>query len=365
MQQRPELTVVMPVRNEAAHIRAVLGQICAQTLPADRYEIIVVDGYSEDETRAEVLAMAAEHPHIHLLYNPRFTSGAARNIGAAHARSPRVLFVDGHCEIASATMLESALAAFERGERCLSRPQPLLSEGGTTFQQAVVATRNSALGHQTGSKIFEETACHCNPLSAGCGYDRALYEDLGGVDEAFDAAEDLEFNLRVHRAGVDAYHDPDFTVAYVPRAGWRALFRQLYRYGYGRALMARKYPGTVSPPAVALAGFVLWLFALPLLGLVWGTAWSVWASVAAFYGAAVLVAAGQAASWRPGGLWGASMACFSAIHLGAGLGYLSGLVGGPGWRHTPRPEVRRRVEREQAEAAAAEMARGPVADPGD
>ncbi|MBE0566047.1 MAG: glycosyltransferase, partial [Krumholzibacteria bacterium] len=328
--RHPELSVVVPVRNEAAHIRGLLAQLCDQSLAPDSYEILVIDGYSDDETRDLVRAAALAHPHLHLLYNPGITSGSGRNLGARHACGAYLLFVDGHCRVESRTMLESALAAFRRGERCLSRPQPLLAEGVTLFQRAVALARGSALGHHTGSKIYDGGSGHCNPLSAGCGYTRGLYADLGGVDEAFDAGEDLEFNLRVHRQGVEAYHDPDLTVSYYPRAGWRALFRQLYRYGHGRALMARRYPGSVSPPATLLAGFVLWLVALPVAGAFWAPAWQAWAAVAGAYTAAVAVYAGHVARWRPGRLWAAVASCFAAVHLGAGLGYLVGLAGGPG-----------------------------------
>ncbi len=351
--KHPELSVVVPVRNESAHIRSILAQLCDQSLPARRYEILVIDGYSDDDTRAQVLAAAVEHPHIHLLYNPGITSGSGRNIGAAHALAPHVLFVDGHCRIESRTMLATALAAFARGERCLSRPQPLIGEGVGVFRQAVALARNSRLGHHTGSKIYEEGSCHCNPLSAGCGYRRSLYEELGGVDEAFDAGEDLEFNLRVHRRGVEAYHDPDFAVSYYPRDGWRALFRQLYRYGYGRALMARKHAGTVSPPATLLAVFALWLAVLPLAGFFWRSAWQAWALLAGAYLLITTVQAGLLAGARHPRLAAAVAVCFPAIHLGAGFGYLSGLLGGPGWRHAPRAEVRRRVAQEHAQASQA------------
>ena len=329
----------MPVRNEAAHIRAVLAQLCDQTLAPDRYEILVVDGYSDDDTRALVLAAAARHPHIHLLYNPGITSGCGRNVGAAHARAPHVLFVDGHCRIESRTMLASAAAAFRRGELCLSRPQPLIAEGVSLFQRAVALARSSRLGHHAGSKIFEADCGHCNPLSAGCGYARRLYEELGGIDESFDAGEDLEFNLRAHRRGVAAYHDADLTVSYFPRAGWRALFRQLYRYGHGRARMARKHPGTLSAPASLLAFCVAGVLALPAAGFLWAPAWLAWAALAGGYAVTVAGEAARLAGPRPTRLGAAVLACFPAIHLGAGLGYLSGLLGGPGWRQTPPAEA--------------------------
>lgn len=364
VRHHPELSVIVPVRNEAAHIRAILAQLCDQSLAPDLYEILVVDGYSDDETRALVRLAAAEHPHIHLLYNPQVTSGSGRNVGARHACGRYLLFVDGHCRVESRTMLASALAAFRRGERCLSRPQPLLGEGVGLFGRAAALARDSVLGHHTGSKIYDGGTGRCNPLSAGCGYARELYEDLGGVDEAFDAGEDLEFNLRVHRRGIEAWHDPDLTVSYYPRAGWRALFRQLYRYGHGRALMARRHPGTLSPPASLLAMFALWLVALPLAGLAWAPAWQAWGAIAAAYAATVVLGAGHVVRWRPGRLWGTVAACFAAIHLGGGFGYLMGLVGGPGWRQAVAPCTRVRVEQEHARTAAAPPAAlgNPVSD---
>ncbi len=346
--KQPELTVVLPVRNEAAHIGSILAQLRDQTLAPDDYEILVVDGCSDDDTRDLVRAAAARTPNIHLLYNPRVTSGSGRNVGAGHACAPYVLFVDGHCRVENRTMLASALAAFRRGERCLSRPQPLIADDVSLFQRAVALARDSILGHHTGSKIYDGGSGHCNPLSAGCGYARDLFEELGGIDEEFDAGEDLEFNLRVHRRGIAAYHDPDFTVSYYPRADWRALFRQLYRYGHGRALMARRHPGTVSAPAATLAMFALAVVALPVAGLVWPGAWQVWGLIAGVYAAAVAACSGHLVRWRPSRFWAAVGSCFAAIHLGSGLGYLVGLCGGPGWRQTAGADTRKRVERENA-----------------
>ncbi|MBE0566761.1 MAG: hypothetical protein IH621_12420, partial [Krumholzibacteria bacterium] len=114
--------------------------------------------------------------------------------------------------------------------------------------------------------------------------------------------------------------------------------RQLYRYGHGRALMARRYPGSVSPPATLLAGFVLGLVALPVAGI---------------HRDGGRVGAGHVARWRPGRLWAAVASCFSAVHLGAGLGYLVGLAGGPGWRQAAGAATRTRVAIEHAEGAAA------------
>ncbi len=333
--KRPELTVVMPIRNEAAQIGSVLDQLHEQSLPPERFEILVVDGMSEDGTREIVQAAMNLHPGIRLFDNPRGLSGIARNIGVRNATSPYILFVDGHCRLESREMLATALAAFQRGERCLSRPQPLINAGGPLFRTAASLARGSVLGHYAGSEIYQAADHHCNPLSAGCGYTRDLYLEIGGVDESFDAGEDLEFNLRVHHLGVKALHCQDLAVAYLARPTWRDLFRQLYRYGHGRARMARKHPGSFSPLAATVSLLSLWLMVLPVLGAAWRPAWQLWLATALPYAAVIVVTAAWLARGQGGRLWIATAACFPAIHFGAGIGYFSGLIGGPTWRHAP------------------------------
>ena len=78
----------MPVRNEATHIVGVLEQIFSQTLDPDRFEVLVVDGFSEDGTRDLVRDYAQSHPNVYLIDNPGFISGIARNIGVRARRRP-------------------------------------------------------------------------------------------------------------------------------------------------------------------------------------------------------------------------------------------------------------------------------------
>ena len=96
----PLVSVIMPVRNEAAYIERSLGAVLAQEYPADRLEILVVDGMSGDGTREAVLAHAAADPRICLLDNPAGIVPPGLNIGIGRARGEIIVRVDGHCEIA-------------------------------------------------------------------------------------------------------------------------------------------------------------------------------------------------------------------------------------------------------------------------
>src|SRR3954467_3261857 len=75
----PFVSVVVPVRNEAAFIRTTLGQLLAQDYPIDRFEVLVADGRSEDATTAVVGEMMERHANLRLVDNPKRWSSAGRN----------------------------------------------------------------------------------------------------------------------------------------------------------------------------------------------------------------------------------------------------------------------------------------------
>jgi succinoglycan biosynthesis protein ExoA len=320
---QPELTVIIPIRNEQDHIGNLLDDLVRQTLDHSRFEIIIVDGMSEDNTLQVIESYMTQLPNIRIETNPKYRSGPARNIGANAAIGKWLLFVDGHCHIPSKNMLESVWKTFSQGAKCISRPQPLIN---TEKGRATAIARTSFLGHHKGSMIYSYENTECDPSSAGCGYDKELYLSLGGIDEKFDAAEDLEFNIRVSDKGIKAHHHRDFTLEYIPRELHKSLFRQLYRYGFGRGLIARKNPKHFSLLSFTLALFSVALVVLPFINLtIWGFITGGW----------ILTCGVDAIIAAKSKIWPSVMITLMIIHLAAGVGYISGLVGGPGWSHTP------------------------------
>ncbi len=52
MNAGPEVSIIMPVRNEAASLDATLASVCSQATDAP-FEVIVVDDHSTDSTRRQ------------------------------------------------------------------------------------------------------------------------------------------------------------------------------------------------------------------------------------------------------------------------------------------------------------------------
>src|SRR5947209_8774151 len=239
----PFVTVVVPVRNEECYLEATLHPLLIQDYPADRYEVIVADGESDDGTVEIVRRLQEEHPNLRLVHNPRRLSSAARNLGVRLGRGDYVLVVDGHCDLQNLNYLRQMVTVFERhGVESIGRPQPLDVAGASPLQRAIALARSSRLGHNPGSFIYSDEGGFVPPQSVAVAYRRDVFDRIGYFDESFDACEDVEFNTRLDAAGGRCYFAPELTVNYHPRGSLRGLVVQMLRYGRGRAKLLRKHP---------------------------------------------------------------------------------------------------------------------------
>lgn len=96
MQPTPLLSVVIPARNEAANLPALIAGIEASLAPLGGFEIIVVDDASTDESVAVVQALQTSRPHLRLIRHDRAGGQSAGvHSGVSAARAPICLTLDG------------------------------------------------------------------------------------------------------------------------------------------------------------------------------------------------------------------------------------------------------------------------------
>lgn len=328
----PFVTVIVPVRNEAWFIAGTIGQLVAQDYPADRFEVLVVDGRSDDATRMIAMEMAAIHRQVRVLDNPGRLSSAARNVGLAASRGELIVVVDGHCDLEGRDYLRNVVDAFQRsGADCLGRPQPLDVTGASTLQRVIAAARSSWLGHHPDSFIYADEERFVPARSVAVAYRRETFDRVGGFDERFDACEDVELNHRVDRAGLRCFFTPRVRVRYFPRSSLAGLFRQMTRYGRGRVRLLRKHPETFSAGGFIPAAWLAGLLAGPVAAFAWRPLWWPYGVAIAVYLAAVLatsiVITGRRGEPR---LLGWLPLVFATLHVGSGWGILMECLCGRG-----------------------------------
>jgi glycosyltransferase involved in cell wall biosynthesis len=87
------ISVVVPTYNEEKNIEACLRSILNQTLPREKYEIIVVDGDSKDKTRD----IASNFADIVIIQTSEGVGGA-RNDGIMLGSGKIIATTDADCE---------------------------------------------------------------------------------------------------------------------------------------------------------------------------------------------------------------------------------------------------------------------------
>lgn len=320
----PFVTVVMPVRNEEAFIERILGELVDQDYPADRYEVIVADGESTDRTRELVAAVGRKHPQVRLHANPGRLSSAGRNVGFRAGRGDLFVVVDGHCELRTRSFLRNVADCFRESEAdCLARPQPFVTPAEPTMERAIALARSSRMGHSTTSNIHSGAEGVVSAASSGCAYRRDVFDRVGYVDEQFDACEDVEFNHRLDQAGLRAFTSPRVAVHYFPRKDLRGLWRQLQRYGQGRAQFLRKHPRALDVNMLIPVAFAAGVVAGPFAGFIHPVLWAVYGAVMLLYLVIIGIESVRLARGDPA-FAATLMAAFFTIHFGLGTGLVVG-----------------------------------------
>ncbi|QVL30414.1 glycosyltransferase family 2 protein [Telmatocola sphagniphila] len=328
---RPTISVLLPVRNEGRFLCKTLESLQQQDLGDGEFEILLADGDSTDNTLEIARKIGKTCPQLRIFSNPERWSSVGRNMGIQNAHGQYLIVIDGHCEIPSKDYLRRVIEVFEQtGADSLGRPQPLRCSKPTYFQVAVQKARTSWLGHNPDSAVFSRKAKFLKAENVAVAYRREVFDQIGLFDEKFDVCEDVDFNRRLDAAGLTCYFSPKIGIDYRPRSSIAALFRQMFRYGVGRARLARKDSQSLTVAALAPPLFVIALILAPAIA--WASSLGTLLALI-FWGSYLGCTAWEAlrkSARQP--LPGLLMPCvFLAIHCGFGFGFWAEMLT-PRWR---------------------------------
>lgn len=214
------LAAVVTVYNEAKNIRDLLDSLKAQEGP---FETVLVDAGSTDATLQTAKEYEDEWKGLRV-FEKAGTRGACRNYGVERAEAPVVAFIDGDC-IANPFWAEGIRAAFDGADIVAGRT---LDIGYWAFERL----QRVELEHQG----VDVTYPSCN-----LAYDRDAFLDVGGFDDRFRTAEDIDLNFRAVEAGHTIAYAEDAIVYHRARDSFGGFFKQAFWNGYGRKQLTLKH----------------------------------------------------------------------------------------------------------------------------
>lgn len=244
------MSVIICTRNRAEHLKDALESLTAQYLPANVFDVIVVDNGSTDETRQIVRQFQepGKYPEMHYIFEPTAGLSLARNAGAKAAKGEILAFIDDD-ELVQPTWISEILACYRR------HPDASVVGGRIKIRWPDVrpAWLPEGLEEPYGALDFgdeEREVLWPRFLFGGhISVRRAAFHQVGGfmtslgrVGNNLMSNEEREFAYRIYEAGGITWYTPHAVVwhkAQAERINPRWVVRRSYWQGISNVVLER------------------------------------------------------------------------------------------------------------------------------
>ena len=232
----PFVSIIVPIRNEEKYIRQCLESLLHQDYPHDMYEILVVDGVSQDASASIVDDIATTHGNVRRLHNPKKYVSAGLNVGIRESRGDIVVRMDAHA-LASRTYVSKCVKHLLRTGA--DNVGGIMKPEGRGFWGQSIALATSCpfgVGNSKHRCSLEEGYDEAGWLGA---FWKDTLLELGGYNELLVINEDDELNYRLMKRGGKVYRTPEIETVYFCRNSLKALAVQYFRYAYWKLPVIR------------------------------------------------------------------------------------------------------------------------------
>lgn len=249
----PVISVIVVVYNGCNTITPCINSILNQKFNYP-YEIIIVDGMSDDGTREIISSFESAQIPVRIYDNPKRNVSSGRNIGWRNSSASYVAFTDADC-IAPSDWLQKLYPAIIDYEK--KNLNPVAVGGGNYppdtyyFYRLLKLLFQSPLGNrksaQTEQYALNRQVNHlptCNIL-----YNRNAIQNVNGFDEICfsSAGEDEDLNCRLTKVGFNLFFIADCAVIHYQRNSFRSWISNMHLYGYSRFKLMKVHKELRNP----------------------------------------------------------------------------------------------------------------------
>lgn len=241
------ISAVIPTFNRAQYLRESIQSLVDQSLPPDRFEIIVVDNKSTDGTRQTVEHEFGHVANLRYIYEPIQGLNQARNTAWHHARGKYIAYLDDDA-IASPQWLEKILAAFERvapTPGCVGgKVDPIWEAPRPEWLPEDMVGLLTVLDLSGDPTVLRDNQWL---VGANIAFPRSVLEQLRGFQVGLDrtgtkllSSGELQLEKRIRQLGLAIYYDPAIHVKHlVPssRLTRKWFLRRWYWQGVSNAII--------------------------------------------------------------------------------------------------------------------------------
>lgn len=226
-----DFSIIIPAFNADKTLQNCLQALAVQTVPKEKYEIIVVDDGSTDAT--SIIALRFDVCYI---FQNNRGPASARNAGAAAAAGRIILFTDADCTPCR-NWLEKMVQPFE-DERVVA------AKGSYKTHQTELAARFAQMEFEDRYDLLKKSDCIDMIDTYSAAFRRDVFQNTGGFDVSFPKAnnEDTELSYRLSKAGYRMVFVPAAVVYHTHPSSFLKYLKLKFWRGYWRIIVYRRYP---------------------------------------------------------------------------------------------------------------------------
>ena len=253
---------VIPVYNRPDEVKELLETIEKQVFDTQKisFEILVIEDGSTHKADELVNEFANRLP-IRYFFKENTGQGFSRNFAFERAKGDYFIILDSDC-LLPPTYLQMIYNHLQNN--------PLDAFGGPdtahssfTDTQKAISYAMTSLFSTGGIRGNKRAAEKFRPRSFNMGISRKVWETLGGF-VITRMGEDIEFSIRIEKAGFKIGLIPDAFVYHKRRTSFKQFYKQLHFFGRARINIRRFYPEELKLVHYFPSIFVLFLASIPI-----------------------------------------------------------------------------------------------------
>jgi cellulose synthase/poly-beta-1,6-N-acetylglucosamine synthase-like glycosyltransferase len=274
-QSSTQFTVIIPARNEAANIKACVDSILAQDYPADAFEIIVIDDFSEDDTAFIVSALSQQYSQVRLIQLTDHCKDGetlaykkkAIEIAVAEAKGDWILTTDADCIVPQKWLLLYNAYIQEHQPCFVAAPVMFIKTAGILNQFQVL----DFLALQGITAAAVGAGKHSMSNGANLGFEKTAFIAVGGYQgvDHIASGDDMflmhKMKQTLHKPVGYLFH-PDAIVLTAAMDTWKSFIMQRIRW----ASKARYY----DDRSITMVLTLVYFFNLSFVLLAFMGSWS-------------------------------------------------------------------------------------------
>ncbi len=235
-----KFSFIIPVFNRPEEVDELLDSLTTQTVTS--FEVIIVEDGSSTPCK-DVCDKYTGMLNLHYYIKPNSGPGQSRNYGAERAKGEFLIVLDSDVVLPETYLQEveselksedtDAFGGPDRAHASFTDTQKAISYSMTSF----FTTGGIRGGKKKLDKFY--------PRSYNMGIRRSDYIRLGGFSK-MRFGEDIDFSIRIFKAGLRCRLFPEAWVWHKRRTDFRKFFRQVYNSGIARINLYKKYPESLK-----------------------------------------------------------------------------------------------------------------------